>query len=343
MGRGRKPKPWWDNEKEAFYVWVKGKKFRLGTRRPDGWSDEGWINFTVFSADCQIGPLTLWPAYSATPEFVRSCMPARGRRRLSARRLRRVAKMLHEYYGHDESSLMDADVTGEVDWEGAPELRGLAWKVEEITSLIYDQDRNANPKNWVFADRSPCLALGSSGRRCGHVPGTVEGLHDLNHDIKPREPRYVDNGETAKAGPSPPPPETPYEAFLPDGRTWRFATAKAVHRQARLAPDSEDQLEPEDLYEADGDDEPFRSKAEADSYVRYLEACRDQKIPSIPYDSWMKQGQPEPADAKDMDPSVEYLPLIYSPYEETVESYCLRRERELLKPTNLEGGAMMQA
>jgi hypothetical protein len=232
-----------------------------------------------------------------------------------------VAQQLLEFYGPDEMSLMDADVTDERDWEGAPELRGLSeGKIVEITRLIYDQDRDASPTNSLYADRSPPLALRSCGRRCRHMPGTAGKKHDDKWFIKPPPPpdydNMIDNGETAEADPPQPSLGIPYEGFLPASRTWRYAKfrSQALYRLPKKTQDAldewNDDFKAEDNFESEGEDEPLRSELEAEWYVCYLEACRVQEIDSIPFDSWMQQGRPEPADAKDMDPSVEYLPLV---------------------------------
>src|SRR5262249_1940384 len=143
MSRGRKPKPWWDKSKQAYYVTVNKRRYRLGTKRPDGWPDAAWINFEVWSQKLGLGEVTCIPrpTYAATPKFVRACMPARGRHKLNFRRLQRVANKLMELYGPDERSLMDADVTDETDAEGEPIVRGLTCNIMQITRDLYDEDR----------------------------------------------------------------------------------------------------------------------------------------------------------------------------------------------------------
>jgi hypothetical protein len=206
--RGRKPKPWWDKNKKAWYVTVKGKRYRLGTERPLGSSDEGWIAQTVFEAEYGPSRVTLPPEYTATPEFVRSCMPTRGRNKLSRHRLARVAARLLELYGPDEGSLLDADVTDETDWEGDLILRGLAWDIESITRDLYDQDRQTTAELFPreFPERLPQLSPRSRGRRLGYKPGGVRCANRVKH---PRL-RYRDNGETATKDP----PEKPEPKLL---------------------------------------------------------------------------------------------------------------------------------
>jgi hypothetical protein len=214
MGRGRKPKLRYYPSKNAWFVTVDGKRYRI-KERPPGWSDEDlvlWVPTGILDdlAGKNLGPISDFPpTYSATPAFVRLCMPARGRHALSFRRCQRVAKKLEERYGPDELSLMDADVTDERDWEGAPVLRGLSeGKIVEITRDLYEQDREATAEMFPQERREklPQFSPRSRGRRTGYVPGGVRAVNN----VKQPRPQYRDNGETATADP----PEQPKPKLL---------------------------------------------------------------------------------------------------------------------------------
>jgi hypothetical protein len=145
-------------------------------------------------------------------------MPARGRHRLSWRRLQRVADKLHELYGPDENSLREADWTGEVDWEGAPVLRGLPWAIEKITRELYDQDRQHTadlyPREYPESIPANYRRIKRTrGRRCNYAPGGREFANNVKHP----PPRYVDKGETAEEGRENEPPELPPD-YVPESR-----------------------------------------------------------------------------------------------------------------------------
>jgi hypothetical protein len=244
MGRGRKSTPWWDANKKAWYTTVRGKRYPLGKERPDGWSDEAWINFSVISIDLKFGEVnvTVPPDYSATPQFVISCMPARGRQALGISRCKRVAQKLEEMYGPNASTLMDADVTGEVDWEGEPVLRGLAWDIVQITRELYEQDRHVTGQLFPHSERErlPRLSPRSCGYRLGRTPGTGSDTYSgEGDDPRHARPRYVDRGETAKADP----PEKRKARLLdpvPGGDVDRQEKHEILRRLERIAVTAEE-------------------------------------------------------------------------------------------------------
>jgi hypothetical protein len=219
--RGRKPKPWWDNNKKAWYATVHGRRYRLGTTRPrPNWSDEAWINYKVLSADLKVD-VTLPPDYKATPEFVRSCMPARGQHKLSVGRLQRVADKLLELYGPDAYSLMEYDVTGEPDLDGVYSLRGLAWDIDKIVRVLYDEDRQLTQDLYSSPrERPEYIPLKyrrirhTRGKRCNYAPGTRQRANDKKFLKPPPRPRYVDYGETAEEREPLPKPLPP--GYIPD-------------------------------------------------------------------------------------------------------------------------------
>jgi hypothetical protein len=213
MPRGRKSKPGWYESKKAWYVTVHGKRYRLGTERPAGWPDEAWIALVVSTKELGLGSIsvTLSPAYTATPEFVRSCMPARGRSNLSVKRLQRVADQLREHYGPDAGSLMDADVTDGTDWEGAPLLRGLACAIDAISRALYEQDREQTAElfGYVEPEKLPQVVPRDRGRRCGYAPGGVEAANNVKRPCPRVRPCYGNNGTAKPKPPKEPKPRKP--------------------------------------------------------------------------------------------------------------------------------------